>query len=128
MSKYGEDNLQIACVNWFRLQYPKRVIYAVPNGGKRSKAEAGRFKAMGVLAGVSDLCIPEPMNEFHGLYIELKDGLDKYATPSQREFIEKMNQRNYCAKVAKTFKEFVAVVKNYFEPVAIPLPENFRQG
>lgn len=26
-----------------------------PNGGKRSKAEAGRFKAMGVKAGIPDL-------------------------------------------------------------------------
>lgn len=33
------------------------VFFHVPNGGKRTKAEAGRFKAMGVKAGVPDLVV-----------------------------------------------------------------------
>ena len=34
------------------------LLYHVPNGGSRKKAEAGRFRAEGVKAGVPDLCLP----------------------------------------------------------------------
>lgn len=39
------------------------IIYHTPNGGRRSKREAGILKAMGVRAGVPDLAIilPAPM-------------------------------------------------------------------
>lgn len=48
------------------------LLYHVPNGGSRKKAEAGRFRAEGVKAGVPDLCLPVARGGFHGLYIELK--------------------------------------------------------
>ena len=49
-------------------KYPElKLLYHVPNGGSRNKAEAGRFKAEGVKAGVPDLCLPVPRGEFHGL-------------------------------------------------------------
>ena len=31
--------------------------FAVPNGGKRSKSEAGKFRAEGVKSGIPDLCL-----------------------------------------------------------------------
>ncbi len=48
------------------------MLYHIPNGGKRSKAEAGRFKAMGVKPGVPDIHLPVPRGPYHSLYIELK--------------------------------------------------------
>ena len=47
-------------------------LHHVPNGGPRSKAAAGKLKAMGVVAGVPDIFLPVAAREFHGLYIELK--------------------------------------------------------
>tara|TARA_R100000541_G_scaffold6748_1_gene14352 strand:- start:367 stop:723 length:357 start_codon:yes stop_codon:yes gene_type:complete len=36
----------------------RRIFYfAIPNGGKRSKSEAGRFRAEGVKSGIPDLCL-----------------------------------------------------------------------
>jgi hypothetical protein len=54
-----EHNLQVDCVQWFSLQYPslRGRLFAVPNGGHRSKTEAARLKAEGVVAGVSDLIL-----------------------------------------------------------------------
>ena len=52
-----EDALQIAAVQFIRLALPGCVCFHVPNGGARTKAEAGIFKAMGVLAGVPDVWI-----------------------------------------------------------------------
>lgn len=48
-TRHEESHLQRQCVAWFRLQYPKlaRLLFAVPNGGGRSKVEAGIMKAEG---------------------------------------------------------------------------------
>ena len=82
--KHIEDNLQKACVTWFRLQYPDIVIFAIPNGGKRNVIEASKLKATGVLPGVADLFVmhsnivfyenTEGYIMYHGLFIELKAG------------------------------------------------------
>lgn len=47
------------------------MLYAVPNGGRRDKAEAAHLKRQGVRAGVPDLCLAVPKGKYHGLYIEL---------------------------------------------------------
>lgn len=48
------------------------LIHAIPNGGARSKAAAGKLKAEGVKPGVPDLFLPVPRGEWAGLYLELK--------------------------------------------------------
>ena len=63
--RHLESQLQRQCVAWFRLQYPKhaRLLFAVPNGGGRSRIEAAIMKAEGVTAGVSEYEIVEKINE-----------------------------------------------------------------
>lgn len=48
------------------------LMYHIPNGGTRSKSEAGRFRAEGVKAGVPDICLPVARGGYHGMYIEMK--------------------------------------------------------
>lgn len=110
--RHDEDNLQTHCVRWFRLQYPNKIIFAIPNGGKRNAREAGRMKAQGVTAGVSDLFIPEPNIAFHGLWIELKAGKNTL-TPSQKEFIEQMKSRGYRTAVCRSLEQFIETVGWY---------------
>lgn len=52
-----EDQLQSACFIWAWNTHPqtRRCMWAIPNGGSRNKAEAAKFKATGVLAGVLDM-------------------------------------------------------------------------
>lgn len=88
-----EEALQRALVAHLRARLPKPwIAFHVPNGGGRSKAEAGVLKAMGVLAGVPDLIVIGPAKV---IAIELKapprplkrGGLSKAAprlTPAQR--------------------------------------------
>ena len=52
-----EQKLQIAVINYIRMAFPDVLVFAVPNGGKRSMIEAVLLKKMGVLAGVSDLLL-----------------------------------------------------------------------
>ena len=56
-----EEQLHRACVAYLRAALPKPwFCFHVPNGGGRSKAEAGILKAMGVLAGIPDLFVIGP--------------------------------------------------------------------
>src|SRR4051812_2913967 len=58
MRRHEEDTLQQAVCNHLRARHvPGTLWFAVPNGGKRNAREAGRMKAMGVTAGVSDLIL-----------------------------------------------------------------------
>lgn len=71
---HPEHDVQVACVAWFRAEYPEdaAMLFAVPNGGKRGKAEAAWFKAEGVTAGVSDLIYLEARGGYGALCIETK--------------------------------------------------------
>lgn len=52
----GEDGLQKSCIDFCRIaiKRPDR-FWWVPQGNKLTKAQAGKSKAMGLTAGVSDL-------------------------------------------------------------------------
>jgi hypothetical protein len=59
-----EEALHRAGVAYLRAALPSPwIVFHVPNGGGRSKAEAGILKAMGVLAGMPDLFVCGPHKE-----------------------------------------------------------------
>jgi hypothetical protein len=62
----SEEVDQINLIQWARLQPRLQLLHAIPNGGARSKATAGRLKAAGVLAGMPDLHLPGRF------YVEMK--------------------------------------------------------
>lgn len=54
-------------------EYPElRLMFAIPNGGSRHKAEAANLKRQGVKAGVPDICLPVARQGYHALFIEMK--------------------------------------------------------
>lgn len=73
--RHIEESIQVACVKWFRLQYPNLVIFAVPNGGSRNLYEAKNMKESGTLAGVADLVVVG--NGGRVLFVEMKAGRNK---------------------------------------------------
>jgi hypothetical protein len=52
-----EAREQAAIVEWIRTVAPDLIVFHPANGGWRSKAEAARFKWLGVLPGIPDLCV-----------------------------------------------------------------------
>ena len=58
------------------------LLVHVPNGGARSKAEGGRFKAMGVKAGYPDILLDLRTEKYGGARWELKYGPGK---PSDKQ-------------------------------------------
>lgn len=88
--------------------------FAVPNGGGRSKREAGRLKAEGVKPGVSDLVCLLPVGECHGLVIEMKS-LTGFASREQKDFIEKSRALGYVAEVCRGADAAFKVWKAYVD-------------
>lgn len=81
-----EFDEQAALIAWCRIpaniaRYPGLdLISASLNGVKLSKAQAGKAKAAGMLAGEHDLRIPVPRGEFIGISVEMKAGRNKPTT------------------------------------------------
>lgn len=65
--------------------------WAVPNGGKRSKAEAGRLKAEGVKSGVPDLTVVHD-GMYYGLEVKkpLTTTPKGYLSKAQKERIKQI--------------------------------------
>lgn len=54
-----------------------RLLYAIPNGGKRDIVTATRLKATGTKRGFPDIGFPVARHGCHGLFIEMKRPNDK---------------------------------------------------
>ena len=112
--KQPEHQLQVACVKWFRYQYPHELIWATPNGGQRNAIVGAKMKAEGALAGVPDLTIPKPAHDYNGLFIEMKAGKNK-PTPEQKEIMNKLTAYGYKCEVCYTLAGFIEVVNDYMK-------------
>ena len=69
-----EHRLQAACVKWFRLKYRNMasVLFAVPNGNKRTARNGAYMNEEGMLSGVADLILLKSNRFYGGLAIEMK--------------------------------------------------------
>lgn len=93
-------------------------MFAIPNGGHRHPAVGGKMKAEGVKAGMPDLCLPVPVDEWAALYVEVKapqyrtrknGGLSKNQV-ERRDLLERLG--NYVA-VCYEVEEIIATVEAY---------------
>lgn len=114
--RHEESDLQIACVRWFRLQYPQyaRLLFAVPNGGNRNLREAARMKAEGVTAGVADLILLIPRHEYGALCIELKATKGRQQD-SQKMWQEAAENAGNRYTTCRTLEEFIKTITNYMQ-------------
>lgn len=125
--KDEEHQIQCACVRWFAYQYPKYkgLLFAVPNGSYRSKATAGRLKAEGVVAGVSDLILLVPrchakitennaasIEIKHALCIEMKTAKGRQS-PEQKIWQRLVEGHGYKYAVCRSLDEFIDTIEAY---------------
>jgi len=103
-----EHGEQVAFVRWFRATFPGVLIYAIPNGGRRGKAEALRLRDEGVVAGMPDLHVPA-----WGLWIEMKRGRGGRVSPEQAEMLDYLQTVGHSVAVARGFDAARAVVAEY---------------
>ena len=107
-SAHSEHVEQVTFINWFRRTHPGVLIFAVPNGGYRSAATAGRLKAEGVVQGIPDLFVPA-----WGLWIEVKRAKGGRVSPEQRAVMAYLEQAGYTCCVARGCDEAVELVNRF---------------
>lgn len=111
----SEHNLQVGCVNWFRLVYKQyaKLLMAIPNGGYRTRTTAKLMRAEGQLAGVPDLFLAVAKNGYHGLWIEMKNGKAGRLSEKQSEMIARLANEGYACAVCYDKDEFINTIHKY---------------
>lgn len=97
-----EQQLQIAVVRFLDQALPNSArCWHTPNGGWRTKAEAGGFKAMGVRLGMPDLFVFHDKQLFA---IELKAGRT-IATDAQQAMLDALHIAGAKTAVCRSLEE-----------------------
>jgi hypothetical protein len=113
MSEYME---QVKFMNYVRKKAREipglAAAHHIPNGGRRSKSEAHKFKLMGVVAGIPDINIPVANKDYHGLFIEMKDGKGR-ASKEQLNMKNIIENNGYCVKVCNGHEEAIKELEEY---------------
>ena len=97
------------------VRWPKemRMLYHVPNEGKRSQANGARLKAEGLRAGVPDINLDVARGEYHGLRIEMKRRRGGRVSPEQAAWLEALREQGYAAVVAYGWEEAADEIEKY---------------
>lgn len=113
-----EDSEQMMLVKWLRLK--GYFYFAIPNGSNKSIGQRMRFKALGLIAGVSDIFIGHPSRKlspsgvpYLGLFLELKRQVGGVVSEAQREFMRRANEQGYLAVVACGCADAITIIEEY---------------
>ena len=116
MIKYkSETEIQANCYQWFRNLHPqlRGLLYAVPNGGRRTKREAAIMKATGTVAGIPDM-------QFHYLklthFFELKLG-DGNPSKEQIFIHEQLRKQGFKVYIIRRPAEFRTIINLILTPI-----------
>lgn len=90
----SEHYEQATFVAWFRQTYPSVRIFAIPNGGSRSRTQGAKLKLEGVTPGVPDLFIPA-----WNLWVEMKRSVGGRLSAEQKDWISYLQDVGHCAIV-----------------------------
>lgn len=94
-----------------------RWLFAVPNGGHRNKAAAGKLKAEGVKSGVPDYLMPvtkfSGMTRYCGLALELKRTKRSQTSSEQSDWLNHFDDQGWRAVVCKGHEHAWAVICDY---------------
>ena len=109
--QHPENDLQCACVTWFRYQYPSQSkrLFMIHNNPK-SEREGARLKASGMLRGVSDLCYR--LGGGRVAFIEMEFGKNGLS-PAQKEFCDDCAALGDAYHVAYSLEEFIKIISDY---------------
>ena len=115
-----EHQHQVALVTWAGYAAgadPRlRLLYAIPNGGLRSKSEAARMKSSGTRAGIPDLHLPIPISPHAGLWIEMKAGKNT-TTPEQDYWLESLAEYGHACAVCYGWESAKAAIESYLSGI-----------
>ena len=116
MPNRPEEQFQRAVVDYLELLAPRGsscapfVWFHPYNGARLTKAQAGIGKAMGVLAGVPDLCLIGPDSKFYG--IELKAD-NRGLSDNQKNFHKAIQPLGGRYMVCRSIEEVAGALKGW---------------
>ena len=110
-----EGKIQSQCVAWFWNEYPeyRGLLFHIPNEGNReSKTDGAYRKALGLVAGVSDLMLLVARGPYHGLCIEMKTEVGRQSDV-QKEWQLKVEKQGYKYIVVRSLEQFKQEISEY---------------
>lgn len=109
-----EEALQITVVHYLHHALDGCATYFhCPNGGKRSPAEAARFKAMGVISGVPDIIV---IDSGRCIAIELKAGKGTL-TANQKRYHRLLGLARVPVYVCRSLDEVIVALERCGVPL-----------
>ncbi len=108
---------QQAVMEWAEYQtgrYPElKLLYHIPNEGKRSVVNGANLKKAGLKKGVPDLCLPVARGNYNSLYIEMKRNKRCRPSAEQIEWQIGLNAEGNRAVVCYSADEAIETIKWY---------------
>ena len=106
-----EQDLQMACVKWFDLQYSHQKNRLYMNYNNSGSGQMGAInKAMGVRRGLSDLTYLLPNGK--ACFIELKIGSGRQSE-YQKAFEAMVTDLGNDYRIARDIYEFIGIINSY---------------
>lgn len=113
-----EEQEQTVVMHWAAMaagRWPElRLLFHIPNGGKRSKTEAVRFRAAGVRSGVPDLFLPCARGGYHGMWIEMK-AVDGRVSADQARWRKDLLEQGYMSVVCYGADAAIEAIEKYMQ-------------
>jgi len=134
--RHEESSLQIACVTWFRIQFPqyRYLLFSSLNGthlsgtAKQRAIKWNRLAREGAVKGVADLFLAYHRLDVYaehgpsgvllnskmifGLFIEMKSAKGKQSA-EQKEFQKAVEAQGYEYFLCRDLESFIAKIKEY---------------
>ena len=115
-TEHQEQAALFAWADWMATVMPElSLMFAIPNGGHRSKQTGALLKAEGVKAGVPDICLPVPRGDKHGLYIEMKRRRGGSVSAEQLKWLDALMRKGYECHVCRGCEEAKQAIMAYMQ-------------
>ena len=116
--KSNEQTEQISLFRWAGVaenKYPElKLMYHVPNEGKRSVVAGSRLKQAGLKPGVPDIVLPVARGGYIGLYIELKYGRNT-TTDNQKDWLRDLRCQHHLTAVCYDWEQAKDLIEAYMK-------------
>ncbi len=93
---------------------PRKLLFAVPNGGSRNKIEAANMKRQGVTSGVADVILLIPKKGYCSLCLEFKTSTGRQSD-EQKEFQRQAEACRSKYVIVRSAMEAIKVMKEYIK-------------
>lgn len=110
-----EAKIQAACVAWLWNEHPETrgLFFHVENEESDGNAVKGGIRrAMGIVAGVSDMILLMPRGRYHGLCVEFKTEIGRQK-PQQIEWQAKVEAQGFKYVICRSLESFKVIFKEY---------------